>query len=375
VEKNRETPKDPTVIHRLTDKTCVFSPNRDARFLECGNFSNWIASNSLWRNTLTMAKTRGVEAKLARLYLLRKEPISPAVVGELRKFLGDSSNFVVAEAAAIAGEGKGAELAQDLIAAFDRFMDDPAETDKLCRAKNAILEALNKLDYDRAEIFLRGIQHIQMEPGWPRGQDTASALRGTAAFGLVRLGYRGILILLADLLADSEKVARVAAVQALGATGSMAAIPLLRFKTRLGDKEPEVIWECFTALLQLEPESVEFVGEFLHAGDEAIGEGAALALGEARRPEAFESLRSRLTTLRSGSLQDAVLLAISMLRLPAAIDFLIEQIAVKAIASAALVALAIHRHNDQIKQRVAAAVAQSQDPALQTRFDEKFNRR
>src|SRR5438445_291312 len=152
-----------------------------------------------------MAKTRGVEAKLARLHLLRKEPVSPAIVGELRKFLGDSSNFVVAEAAGIAGDGKADELVPDLIAAFDRFMDDPEETDKLCRAKNAILEALNKFDYDRPDIFLRGVHHVQMEPAWGGSQDTAGGLRGTAAFGLVRQGHRGILILLADLLADSEK--------------------------------------------------------------------------------------------------------------------------------------------------------------------------
>jgi HEAT repeat protein len=321
-----------------------------------------------------MAKTRGVEAKLKRLHLLRKEPISPAVVDELRKFLGDSSNFVVADAAAIAGDCNVAELASDLVAAFDRFMDDAEESDKLCRAKNAILEALNKLDYDSPDIFLRGIRHVQMEAGWPKGQDAAAGLRGTAAFGLVRQGYRGILILLADLLADSEKVARVAAVQALEATGSMAAVPLLRFKARLGDKEPEVTWECFTALLKLEPESLEFVAEFLDASDEAIGEGAALALGEARRPEAFSYLRDRLLTLRQGSFQDAVLLAISMLRLPAAIDFLIEQIAMKSTASAALTALAIHRHNEPIKESVSVAVAQTQDAGLKARFNEKFNR-
>jgi HEAT repeat protein len=322
-----------------------------------------------------MGKTRGVEAKLARLHLLRKEPVTPAVVGELRKFLSDSSNFVVADAAAIAGDGNVAGLASDLVAAFDRFMDDAEETDKLCRAKNALLEALNKIDYDRPEIFLRGIHHVQMEAAWGGSQDTAGALRGTAAFGLVRQGHRGILILLADLLADSEKVARVAAVQALEATGSMAAIPLLRFKARLGDKEPEVSWECFTALLKLEPESVEFVAEFLNASDEAIGEGAALALGEARRPEAFAYLRDRLQSLRQGSFQDAVLLAISMLRPPAAMDFLMEQINVKSTASAALAALAIHRHNESIKERVTAAVALTQDAGLKARFEEKFNRR
>ena len=89
------------------------------------------------RNSTTMAKTRGVEGKLARLRLLRKEPVSPAIIAELRKFLSDSSNFVVADAAALAGDGNLAELAQDLVAAFDRFMVDAEETDKLCRAKNA----------------------------------------------------------------------------------------------------------------------------------------------------------------------------------------------------------------------------------------------
>ncbi|MFL5244615.1 MAG: hypothetical protein ACJ8FY_21145 [Gemmataceae bacterium] len=312
---------------------------------------------------------------MARLSLLKKEAASPARVAEVRKFLCDPSNFVVSEAAAIAGEGNMAELVPDLVAAFDRFIDDAGQTDKLCRAKNAILEALNKLDYDKADVFLRAIHYVQMEPVWGRSQDTAGGLRGTAAFGLVRQGYRGIITLLADLLADSEKVARVSAIQALGATGSMAAVPLLRFKARSGDKEPEVICECFTALLQLEPESVAFVGEFLQNGVEAICEGAALALGEARRPEAFEYLRDRVPFLRQGSLQDAVFLALSMLRVPAAIDFLIEQIAVKTTASAALTALAIHRHNERVKDRVATAVAQMQDPALQARLAEKFDLR
>src|SRR5262249_13137865 len=148
-------------------------------------------------------------------------------------------------------------------------------------------------------------------------------------FGLVRLGYRGIFNLLADLLVDPEKIARVAAVQALEGTGSMSAIPLLRFKARIGDKEPEVTCECFSALLKLDAEAVAFVAEFLSAGDEALQEGAALALGETRRPEAFEYLRDCSTSLRSGTLQEAVFLAISMLRLPAAMDFLIEQISEK----------------------------------------------
>lgn len=321
-----------------------------------------------------MAKTRGVDAKLARLQVLRKESVSPALVAELRKNLGDASNFVVADAAAIAGKVKLADLTPDLVAAFDRFMVDPEDTDKLCRAKLALIEALQQLDYEQPEPFLRAIRHVQFEPVWGGTQDTAAALRGAGAFGLVRIGHRDILILLADLLADKEKVARVAAVQALENTGSPAAVPLLRFKARVGDEEPEVMGECLTALLKLEAEAVAFVGEFLRAGNETVREGAALALGETRRPGAFEILRDFAKEVPAGSLQEAVLLAIAMLRLPAALDFLLDEIAQKDSARAALAALAIHRHNERIMERVAAAVAQTQDAALQAWFREKYER-
>src|SRR5439155_23552072 len=80
-----------------------------------------------------MGKSRGAEAKLARLRSLRKESVCPAIVAELRKFLGDSSNLVAAEAAAIIGDANLADLAPEMTAAFDRFMVDPGVADKLCR--------------------------------------------------------------------------------------------------------------------------------------------------------------------------------------------------------------------------------------------------
>src|SRR5262245_17374001 len=134
-----------------------------------------------------MAKTRGVEAKLARLSELRKEPLSPPLVAELRRALGDASNLVAAEAAEIAGALGLSELAGDLVAAFERFMVEPEESDKRCRAKIAIVEALNKIEYDRDDVFLRGIHHVQMEPVWGKSEDSAGHLRGASAFGLVRV--------------------------------------------------------------------------------------------------------------------------------------------------------------------------------------------
>ncbi len=322
-----------------------------------------------------MPKPRGVAAKLTRLRALRSEAVTPDLVAELRTALADPSNLVVAAAAEIVGARILSELAADLVTAFTQFMSEPAEQDKLCRAKTAIVEALNKIEHDDADVFLRGIRHVQIDAAWPESHDTAANLRASSAFALMRIGHRDLLILLADLLADPEKAARQGAAQALGASGAPAAIPLLRFKARAGDPEPDVAAECLSALMSLAPdESLPFVTEFLHHGEEAIREGAALALGESRRPEALPILTDFWLQARHGTLQDAVLLAISMLRLPAAIDFLVDIVGgdSQESARAALAALAIHQHNQAVKERVTAAVAKKCDPALVARFAQKF---
>jgi len=188
------------------------------------------------------------------------------------------------------------------------------------------------------------------------------------------LNHRDAIALLVDLLVDPEKVARVAAVQAIEGVGSVAAVPLLRLKARVGDEEPDVTCECLTALLRREPDAVPFVAEFLRGGDEPIQEGAALALGETRRPEAFEVLRACAADESSGSLQGAVLLGIAMLRLPSAIDFLVGLIPEVHNKRAAVSALAIHRHNEPIRERVAAAVAALKDAELTAWFPKNFSR-
>jgi hypothetical protein len=45
---------------------------------------------------------------------------------------------------------------------------------------------LNKIEYDKEEVFLSGIRFVQMEPRWGGEEDAAAQLRGSAAFGLVR---------------------------------------------------------------------------------------------------------------------------------------------------------------------------------------------
>lgn len=321
-----------------------------------------------------MAKLRGVDARLSRLRTLRYE--TAAVVdhiAELRDSLDDKSNLVVADAAQIVGERGLADLVPEMVAAFERFMEDPAESDKQCRALIAIVTALNKLEYDKEDVFLSGIHHVQPGNSW--GDDDAAApLRGHSAFGLVRINYPGVVLLLADLLADPARAARAAAVQALGATGSAAAPPLLRYKARSGDKDPAVTAECLTTLMHAFPkESLAFVAGFLRSPSEAIQEGAAFALAESRRADALDALTQHWPQARHGTLQEVILLAISTTRLPGAIDFLLEVLASdRQAATPALAALAIHRHNDAVKERIAAIVAKKGDAALLERFQKKF---
>jgi HEAT repeat protein len=322
-----------------------------------------------------MAKARSVDAKMTRLRALRDEPASPALLAELRASIGDKSNFVVAAAAEIVGDRMLAELAPDLVTAFQRFLIDPVETDKLCRAKIAIADALHKVEFDAEDLFRTALCFVQMEPGWGGSEDSAGPLRGAAAFALLRLNPRDLMILLAELLADPDKVARLAATKALGASSTIAALPLLRFKARVGDAEPEVISECLTALMTAAPkESLPFVGRFLDSSTEEIAEGAALALGESRRPAAFEILKEHWPKARRGELLNVLLLAISITRLPAALDFLLAVLdqEKEPAASAAISALAIHRHNPSIKERVAAAVATKGVPLVRERFEREF---
>ena len=68
-----------------------------------------------------MAKARTVDAKLARLRLLRTEPITPVLVAELQVLIADKSNLVVAEAAEVVGERSLRDLALTWCPRFKSF--------------------------------------------------------------------------------------------------------------------------------------------------------------------------------------------------------------------------------------------------------------
>src|SRR4051812_37216665 len=191
-----------------------------------------------------MAGRESLDDKLASLRALRGQTLTGEQVAELRKRIGDRSNLVVAAAAAIAGENTLVELAGDLEAAFDRFLVNPLKDDKLCRAKLAIVQALDQLEHQDSGVFLKAARHVQLEPVWGGAEDSAPPLRAAAVVALARTEGTRSLPPLVDALTDPAKDVRAAAAVALGAVGTEAAGLILRLKVRLGDGDPDVFSEC-----------------------------------------------------------------------------------------------------------------------------------
>ncbi len=124
-----------------------------------------------------MASRLSLDDKLAALRAMRNQPPSATDASELRPFVRDRSNLVVATAAALVAERSLLELAADLEAAFDRFLIDPLKNDKLCRAKIAVVETLEKMEHLKRGVFEKAARHVQLEPVFGGKEDTAARLR------------------------------------------------------------------------------------------------------------------------------------------------------------------------------------------------------
>lgn len=312
-----------------------------------------------------MAKSRKLEAMLAQLTEIRHQP-SEQTIESLQQILRSKFAVAVAQAAKLVHERELGQLIPDLVSAFDRFLINPAETDANCHAKAGIADALYRLEYREEAVFLKGIRHVQMEPVWGGRVDTAAKLRGICAMGLVRMNYAAVLIELADLLADPESEARIAAARAIAYSGNLNGAPLLRLRALVGD-EPAVLSECLAALLNLDADrSLDFVARFLHAPDPQTQELVALVLGESRLSAAFPLLRQWWEKTRESDLRRTGLLAIATLRQDQPLNFLLELVATGTPINArdAIDALDIYRHDQSLWQRVEAAVAQRGEPAL-----------
>ena len=235
---------------------------------------------------------RGFDEQMAELDALKGSELDADAIAVIRKSLAHRSNFLVAKAARLAEDAGLTGLLPDLLTAYDRFFINAEKTDPQCWAKNALSRALAKLECRDKDVFLRGLRHHQLEPTWGGRSDSAGTLRANCAHALVAcngLDNQELLILLLDVLVDEDKSVRVEAVRAIAQLSEMA-VPVLRLRALIPGEDPEVLGQCFTALLAIERDAaIPFVARFLDAGDDPAGE-AAFALAETRTPAALAAL-------------------------------------------------------------------------------------
>lgn len=306
-----------------------------------------------------MAKSRRLETILEDVKAIqRMESLGTGEIERLRKIIGGKQPIAIAPTTKIILRHSLTQLIPDMISAFERMLKNGADTDPSCKAKWAIANTLYQLEKPDTDLFLSGIRHIQPEPVWGKTIDTAPPLRSLCALGLVQANYSQVLEELADLLADPEYAARAGAARGIGYSQNPAGIPLLRFKVHMGDREPQVISECFIALLKLSGEQAPMVLQALEKGSAATQELAALALGEARIPEAFPAIKRQWQYTREPNLRGSFLLAIATLRTEDSITFLLDQLERGNLPDAkdSLMALDIYRNTTEIWQKITGII-------------------
>jgi len=300
-----------------------------------------------------------VQAALRALAEAARRPHEVATLSLVRASLAHKSNHVVGRAARAAREADLATLASDLIAAFPRFLEDPVRRDPGCVAKTEIVHALLAFGHAAPEVFLRGAAHVQREPAFGPPVDTAPELRATSAMALVVTGHPAALTTCVRLLVDPEPAARAGGIRGLAASGRLDVALLLRFFVLRGDDDPGVLAEAFAGLLTLSADDpVPFVVERLASDDRDVARAAAIALGEARRPEAVVALRERLPGEERPDVRHAVILALATSRDDAAFDTLLALVTrgVAADSKAAVEALGLYSHDEALQHRVRAAL-------------------
>jgi HEAT repeat protein len=315
-----------------------------------------------------MPGKRKFEEQLAALDELRHQ--RPEVSTEpLRKALTNRNNLIVAKASDLVRELQLTQLTPELLAAFDRFFDDPVKTDPQCWAKNAISRALAAFEHQDADVFLRGMKHIQPEPSYGGSSDSAGTLRATCALALVqcrRLPEPELLSHLIELVEDEDKSVRVEVIRAIEQLGSTSAALLLRLRallsphlnSKMQEEEPEVLGACYSGILRIEgPSAIPWVSQFLDSSDDSSAE-AALAIAGTHSPQAFETLRERFAKESDPWFCSVLLSAIALTRQDAAVEFLLDQVRTESLqAEAVIEALLRTMPSEEVNKRLEKLVA------------------
>jgi HEAT repeat protein len=119
-----------------------------------------------------------------------------------------------------------------------------------------------------------------------------------------------------------------------------------------------VLGECFAALLRIDPDkSIGFVASYLEDRNEAVGESAALALGESRLETAFDILRQAFDRAANRALRRTLLVAIALLRREPALDYLLDLVTngEEPDSADAVAALSMYKDDARLRDRLEQA--------------------
>jgi HEAT repeat protein len=203
--------------------------------------------------------------------------------------------------------------------------------------------------------------------------DLAAGLRRQAVLAMVRTDDPNALVTAADLLADPKTVVRAGAANALRVIGSQAAVLLLRFRIKSGERRPDVLAECFAGLLEHSASNLDVVAEYALGENEGIASMAALAIADARPAGAFDVLKAAWETHRNPEMREIVLNAIAGLRTDEAVDFLIELVSRDSVTAIdALTTLTLYAADSGVVARIEAEAKANKRPEVHATFRRLF---
>ena len=321
---------------------------------------------------------RNIEREIEALKELCASQSAESCIRALKKALGDKINVIVARAAALVAKTQHNELVPDLSKAFDRMMINPVKSDPKCWAKEAIAKALKDLGHAESELFLKGVKHVQLEATWGGHEDTASTLRSTCALAIMQctdLTREDKLWAVMPLLTEASPSSRKDGALALESLEGREAALLLRIKARMGDEDTTVSGQVFESLLHVEKDSaVSFVAEFLRYPNIELQQEAVLALGASRLPAAVAVLKETCEKGRAFLDSEILFRALSISRNEDALEFLNGVVKDGRLreAMAALDALKIYRESSDVREKIARAVSNRQEPEIQREFQKLF---
>src|SRR5262249_48644808 len=155
-------------------------------------------------------------------------PQTVAALGELLR--GRNLHGLVVKMAAELAERVGAKgLAVELGEGVTGLIaEGAAKRDAGGEGKTGAGRAVGGGEADLAELYVAAARYRQMEPVMNGAVDTAAEFRGMAALGLAFSRPANAIVMLVDLLADSERKTRMYAAIALGTWRGPEALPALR---------------------------------------------------------------------------------------------------------------------------------------------------